>query len=244
VRGPVADPRPARRDSRIEAGALLVLVGLPFEARRLARHVGGGGLVRTVGLAASDLPRLAPALRALRPGALLVTGLAGGCAPDVAPGDLVVATAVGPATGGRWLTPDPALAARAGRALAAARLPHRSGLLLTVPAMVPSPAAKAECWRTHRALAVDMESARVLEWAAGAGLPALCVRAVADGPGESLPPALGRLLGPGGRVRPRALLAGAVRPAVIGAALRLWRRSGRALDHLGRFLAAFVAVEP
>jgi hypothetical protein len=244
VRGPVADPRPADCDPRTRAGPRRVLVGLPFEARRLARHPGVAGLLRTVGLAASELDRLASELPALRPAALLVTGLAGGCAPDVVPGELVVGTAVGPATGGRWLTPDAALVARAARALEAARVPHRSGRLLTVPAIVPTPAAKAECWRAHGATAVDMESARLLEWAAGAGLPALAVRAVADGPRESLPPALGGVLGPGGRVRPRALLAGVARPAALSAAVRLWRRSGRALDHLGRFLAAFATVEP
>jgi hypothetical protein len=244
VPGPVADPPLACRDPRIGAGPLLVLVALPFEARRLARHVGATGLLRSVGLAAADLPRLAGELRALRPGALLVTGLAGGCAPDVAPGEIVVGSPVGPVAGGRWLTPDPALVACATRALEVARLPRRVGPLLTAPAVVATPAAKAECWRTHGAVAVDMESARVLEWAAGVGVPALAVRAVADGPEESVPPALGAVLTPGGRVRPRALLAGIGQPAVLGAAIRLWRRSGRALDHLGRFLAAFVTVEP
>jgi hypothetical protein len=75
-------------------------------------------------------------------------------------------------------------------------------------------------------------------------VPALAIRAGAHAPGESLPPALGGVLGPGGRVRPRALLRGVAQPAVLGAAVCLWRRSGRALDHLGRFLAAFSTVEP
>lgn len=236
--GRVADPDDARLDPDAAGLSLLVLVAVEFEARHLRRRL--DGLVpRTIGPGAADLARLDHALTALRPEAVLVTGLAGGCAPDVVPGELILGTAVGPTADGAWLAPDAALADRARRALAATRRPHREGPLLTLREVAATPATKAECWRARGALAVDMESAQVLEWAARAGFPALAVRAVADGPADDLPSALIAAVRPDGRLAPGAVLRGMMRPTVLASGFRLWRRSRLALDGLAGFLAAF-----
>jgi nucleoside phosphorylase len=231
-------------------------VAVEFEARALRARLGlsdpaaprrGAALtLYTVGPGAGALPRLQARLEALEARAVLVTGLAGGCGPAVAAGDVIVGSAAGPTADGAWLGGDPRLLAQAVRALEGASLPHRVGRLLTVPEVVATPEAKARCWRTHQALAVDMESAVVLAWAARAGLPALAVRAVSDGPTESLPPALARAVGPEGGLRASHVLGWLGQPALLPAAWRLWRRSSAALDHLGRFLAAFTRtpVEP
>jgi nucleoside phosphorylase len=197
-----------------------------------------------VGPGATELARRGDAWLAPRPAGILVTGLAGGCAPDAVPGDIVVASEVGPTPSGAWVTPAAGLVERAVAALQTAGLAYRVGRLLTASSLVATAEAKADCWRRHQALAVDMESAGVLAWAARAGVPALAVRAIADGPAEALPPALARLIGPDGVIRPRIALECAARPAVVGAAWRLWRRSRRALDGLGRFLAAFTSLQP
>ncbi len=84
-----------------------------------------------------------------------------------------------------------------------------------------------------------MESAHVLAWARRAGLPALAVRAVADGPADDVPASLLGMVGPDGRTRVRAV-ARLLGPALVGAAWRLGRRSRRALGSLARFLRAFV----
>ncbi len=118
------------------------------------------------------------------------------------------------------------------------------GRLLTVSEPMATPAAKAACWQDHGAVAVDMESAPVLRWAREAGIPALAVRAVADGPADPLPRALVTAVDARGRVRPSVLLGWAARPALVGSAWRLWRRSRVALDRLARFLSAFTAVRP
>jgi hypothetical protein len=250
VRRPVAEATAVFLASRSGSGPLLLVAAVEFEARALACQLGlhgreGGGLViRAAGLGAGRLRQAGEEWAAMRPAAVLSVGLAGGCAPDVRSGELVLATAVGPRAGGEWLDADAGLAARARAALAAVPLPHRLGRLLTAGAVVATPAAKAEVWARHAAVAVDMESAHVLAWAMAAGVPALAVRAVADGPHDSLPPALLGALRPDGSVRPGALLGWLGRPRLLAAAWRAWRQSAAALDHLARFLAAFAAVRP
>jgi len=233
---------------------LLVLVAVAHEARGLARALGlpripsgyraPGVLLAPVGLRAAALPRLEPALTALEPRAVLIAGLAGGLAPDLRPGDLVVASAVLQPDRAGALVPDQALQDRAIKALGAGRLPFRVGPLVTVPEPVPTPEAKARLWRETGALAADMESALLLDWAGRRGLPAVAVRAVADGPRDSLPPALLALVAPDGRLRPGALAGLLVRPGRLQAALTLGRRSWVALGRLGTFLDAFAPSRP
>ena len=168
-------------------------------------------------------------------------GLAGGCAPGLEPGDVVV----GDPVVSHCASPDgtaapPGLRARAVRTLDAVPLRYRVGPLLTVGDLVTSPADKARWWRAGGALAVDMESAHVLAWARRAGLPALAVRAVADGPEDEVPRELLGVLGPDGRMRLGAATRLLGHPALVGAAWRLSGRSRRALGSLARFVRAFV----
>ncbi|HZS32538.1 MAG TPA: hypothetical protein VFC42_04100 [Methylomirabilota bacterium] len=218
-----------------------MVVGLELEAARLLRRVPaavrGALTVRAVGPGAARLERLDAALLESRPAVVLATGLAGGCAPDLAPGDLVLGAPVGGGDREQW--PDPEWRGRALRALARTGCRHRAGLLLTVDRIVASPAAKATHWR-RGALAVDMESARVVAWAERAGVPALAVRAVADGAGESLPAELLGAVDADGRIRCGAAAALLRRPALAAAGWRLQRRSRRALASLGRFVQALV----
>jgi nucleoside phosphorylase len=167
-------------------------------------------------------------------------GLAGGCGPDLQPGDVVVGDPVsrpGEALDGRA---DSALRGRAERALEATGLRYRVGPLLTVDQVVTSPAETLRVWKAHGALAVDMESAHVIAWARHAGLPAPAVRAVADGPNDDVPAELLRALGADGRLRPAVVARLLRRPALVGASWRLGRRSRRALASLARFVRAFV----
>lgn len=224
---------------------LLLVAGLGLEARgllwRLPRATRRALTVRTVGPRATRLDRLDVARTSWRPAALLVTGLAGGCEPELRPGDVVVGDPVAiPGAELAGADGDPGLRGRAVRALDAARLRYRVGRLVTVDELVTSPAAKAQWWRTEGALAVDMESAHVLAWARRVGLPALAVRAVVDGPEDEVPGELLGTVGADGRMRAGAVASLLGRPALVGAAWRLGRRSRRALGNLARFLRAFV----
>lgn len=194
-----------------------------------------------MGPGATELDRLDGGGLPAAPWAVLVTGLAGGCEPGLRPGDVVVGDPVVSLSGAPGSdAADSRLRTRAVRALDAAGLRYRVGSLLTVDDVVTTPGAKAAWWQTRGVLAVDMESGHVLAWARRAGLPALAVRAIADGPDDEVPRELVRMLGADGRVRPMAVAALVGRPALVGAAWRLRRRTRQALGSLARFIHAFV----
>lgn len=233
---------------RAPGAGWLVAAALELEGRALRRRRRPAAeedlAVVIVGPGAVRLGALDAALAGSRPRGVLAAGLAGGCGPGVEPGEIVIGAPVAhPGPAPQWRHPDRALLARALDAVGAAGLPYRVGRLLTVDQVAATPAAKAAWWAAHRALAVDMESARILAWAERAGLPGLAVRAVADGPRESLPPELLAALGEAGRVRVGGVAAlVARRPVLAGAAWRLGRRSRLALARLGRFLRAFITL--
>jgi hypothetical protein len=223
-----------------------VVAGLSLEARGLLRRLEPAArrtlTVRVVGPRAAILDRLEVDRTSPEPTALLVTGLAGACGPDLRTGDIVVGDPV--AVPGAELDEDrgdPGLRRRAVRALESARLRYRVGRLLTVDEVATTPAAKEKWSRAQGALALDMESAHVLAWARHAGLPAVAVRTIVDGLEDEVPHHLLRAVGPDGRMRAWAAAGFLWRPALIPAAWRLGRRSHRALGSLARFIRAFVA---
>jgi len=204
---------------------LLVLTAVDVEARGLARHLGlaplggdvtrfGGGAVEVavVGLAAAHLAARMPAPGA---GTLVVSaGACGALAPELAVGALVVPETV--------LTTD-------GRRLATAPLGSlaRQGALASVDHVLEDAAAKSRLWLETGALAVDMESAAILDWAARRGLPGAVVRGVSDPAGRGVPADLARVVQDDGSVRPlRAVSAMLARPRALADAMAL--RAGTA----------------
>lgn len=164
---------------------LVIVTGMAFEAR-IARGPG----VEVVFAARAD--RLERALeRALDRGAagVLSFGTAGGLAPDLMPGSIVIADAVeGPmgrqSTDGRW-TGRIVTALR--DALPAARIER--GLMAAVAAPVLGERQKAALHRMTSALAVDMESHIAGKQAHARGLPFAVCRAIVDPAWRTLPPA-------------------------------------------------------
>lgn len=200
---------------------LLVLTAVELEARGLARHLGldpagartgshfaGGSFeILAVGVGASLLDQRAGLLA---PPALVVSaGVCGALAPELAVGALVVPESV--------LGPD-------GRRRPTATLGglRRQGTLLSAGRVFEDAAAKARGWLETGALAVDMESAAILDWAAGRGWPGLVVRGVSDPASRGVPPDLARVVQDDGRVRPmRAVTAMLARPGAVADAVAL-----------------------
>ena len=205
---------------------ILVLTALDVEARGLARHLGldpvpgtswpryaGGSLeIAAVGLAARALPGRQDAWPS--PTLVVSAGACGALAPELQIGDLVTPDTV--------LGPD-------GRRHATAVLPGlpRRGTLLTTDHVLEDGAAKSRLWLETGALAVDMESAEILTWAADRGARGVVLRGVSDAAGRGVPADLARVVGEDGRVHPmRAVTAVLARPRALADAMAL--RSGTA----------------
>jgi hopanoid-associated phosphorylase len=168
-----------------EALPVIAVTGMAFEAR-IARGEG----VDVVFAARADL--LERALRAalVRGCSGIVSfGTAGGLAPDLEAGTLIVADAVdGPF--GRVAT-DAAWTERLAAALSVTPLGARlrRGTLAAVMAPLTSAHAKQALHRKTGALAVDMESHIAGAIAAAHGLPFAVCRAIVDPAWRTLPPA-------------------------------------------------------
>jgi len=175
-----------------------------------------------IGLAAAHLDRLSPP----PPGTLVVSaGACGALAPELAVGALVVPETV--------IAPD-------GRRLPTAAVPGlaRHGALVSVPRVLEDAAAKSRLWLSTGGLAVDLESAAILTWAAGRGLPAVVVRGVSDSAERGVPADLARVVQDDGRVRPlRAVSAVLARPRALADAMALRAGTAAALQTVARVLA-------
>lgn len=207
----------------LEATGIARLLGLARLTGDAWPHFGGGALeLVTVGPRARLLDTRAPRLAA--PALVVSAGVCGALSPALREGDLVVPEAVlGPA-GERYLTAEVAGLAR-------------RGTLATVTDVVPTPAAKARLWVETAALACDMESAVILEWARARGVPAAVIRGVSDTAERGVPADLAAVVEPDGRVRTaRAVRAVLARPRAIAAALTLRSGTNAALRSVARVL--------
>ncbi len=193
-----------------------IVVGFAAEAR-VAGALGGA-----IAIGGGDAAGAASAAEGLaRSGvtALLSFGLAGGLAPSLPAGALVVPAHVVDENGARWAA-DPALAARFGPV---------AGVLLAAAYVLPTRAGKRAAWDRTGALAADLESGAVARAAQANGLPFAVLRAVCDPAGRDLPPAALCALSPDGRIRAGALAASlARRPGQIGALIALGREAALA----------------
>lgn len=230
--------------------AILVLTAVELEARALARALSlpslpslsfpafGRGTIRVapVGLRAGLLSSRWTALVSASDRPLVVSaGVCGGLDPTLRAGDLVLPDGV-ISDGGLRLPVTGSVAQRAAAAGAAAR----AGVMATASRAVATPEAKAALRAATGAVAVDMESAAILEAAAARGCFSLVVRAVSDDARETLPDELMRLMGADGRIRCAGVLALA-RPRVLRRALEIRRSTRQALASVAGSLARLAA---
>ncbi|MFM0035397.1 phosphorylase [Paraburkholderia strydomiana] len=164
---------------------VIMVTGMAFEAR-IARGEG----VEVVYAARADLLERALNTAVARGCSGIVSfGTAGGLAPDLEPGSLIVANAVeGPF--GRHET-DRQWADRLAAAMMAAPLAGRlqRGLMAAVAAPLVSADDKRALHRSTGALAVDMESHIAGAMAAAHGVPFAVCRAIVDPAWRTLPSA-------------------------------------------------------
>ncbi|RMF88157.1 MAG: hypothetical protein D6736_11185 [Nitrospinota bacterium] len=173
---------------------------------------------------------------------LYVVGFAGGVAPELRTGDLVVGETVYCAS----LDPervqafrtDPGLEKGIREAGQRAGLRCQRGTLLTVDRVITDQDEKGRLHQRHEVVAVDMESGAVAAVAHRQGIPFLAVRIIFDTWEMSLPPALLALSDRRGEIRPGRVMHYLSRhPAHVPLFWRLlkrWYRAQQALAALGR----------
>jgi len=162
---------------------VIAVTGMAFEAR-IAR---GHGVEAVFAARADRLERALAEATARGCAGIVSFGTAGGLAPDLAPGALVIADAIdGPF--GRVQT-DPGWSARLVAALHDTPVWARvtRGTMAAVGAPVVSEQEKASLHRTKGALAVDMESHIAAAFAASRGVPFAVCRAIVDPAWRTLP---------------------------------------------------------
>ena len=154
--------------------------------------------------------------------AIVCTGTCGALDPELAPGEVLVASSV---------NGKPCCAPESGRKF-------RSGPLLSQDRLASSAEEKAGL-RAGGAVAVEMEAGAVAEVAAERAVRFYCIRAVLDACNEGFCLDLNRLRDPEGRFsRLRIVAAAAARPlSGVPELFRLQRRGAECSRALGRFLA-------
>jgi hopanoid-associated phosphorylase len=207
---------------------ILAATGLLSEARAIARE--GVTIIACGGHNDVLRERLTAEIADQRPSGLLSIGLAGGLAPGLPVGQLIVGTAAG--------------AHRADADWVARLLAANPGAISGPVAGVATPAAsaadKAALHAATGAIAVDMESHIVAEVAAAHGLPFAILRVIGDGAADTLPAAARVPLRPdGGVAMPAVLAAVARRPWEIPALIRL---AGATNGALAKLKAARIAA--
>ena len=167
---------------------------------------------------------------------LMSFGIAGALAPNLKPGDLVLAEAVIAPDGRRSATDAgwrQRLGRRAGTTWAITVAP-----VLGQDRAVATAADKRSLFSATTAAVVDMESHGVAAAAEAAGTPLMVVRAVADPAARTIPPSALSGLAPDGRLRALGVIAPLLsRPWEIVALLRLAADAGAAMRTLSRVAA-------
>jgi adenosylhomocysteine nucleosidase len=214
---------------------VLVVTAVEIETRGLARQLGlervaasgwphfrGGALeLLCAGPRAAHLD--ARAARSA-PSLVISAGVCGALAPDLAEGDLVV--------------PETIVGAKAVRH-STASLPglRRAGTLVTVETVVSTAELKARLWMETGALACDMESLPIVQWARVRGVAAAVVRGVSDTSSRGVSPDLAAVVEPDGRVRTaRAVRVVLSRPGAIAEAMTLRNGTQAALKSVAAAL--------
>jgi adenosylhomocysteine nucleosidase len=219
---------------------IAIIAALGSERAALARvpHASLGCSIVQSGPGPERAAQTATAAVAAGAQALVSWGFAGGLAPDVEPGTVVVPRRVIMQRGATYAV-APAWHERL--AALATDFSVSFGDLLTVPAALGSPAAKAAAAAALAAVAVDMESAAVAAVAARARVPFVALRVIVDAQRDALPAGAEQWIDARGNTRVVAALGAILHPGEWRALWRLARRYRRARAVLERLAQGIVA---
>jgi adenosylhomocysteine nucleosidase len=190
-----------------------ILVALPIEARCFTSQKMAVGqtlaiknnfLVRVSGMGAAAAQAAAAQLIADGVTALVSWGTAGGLAPDLLPGQLLMPSWVMDQQHNRFAV-DKVWRARLQNQIIDQSV-VRDGVLLQSSRIISTIADKQDLFRLYHAHAVDMESAAIAATAHAAELPFIAVRSIVDAADFALPEWLYQTLKFSGEMRPFTLI--------------------------------------
>jgi hypothetical protein len=191
---------------------ILILTALHHEARAIRtaiRRIDTPVRIELIGPGATLLSKMEK-----RPiCGLIMAGVAGGIAPDLQTGDVVI-----------------------DELSVVQKMPRefRKGRIYSAQKIIATPQEKADIFHRTGAMVVDMENESARDLARDWGIPFLGIRTVLDGADETLDPALLRLMDQHGRVRIGRLLAElTTHPALLKNLWQLRNQSAIALHNLG-----------
>ena len=194
------------------------------------RRPGAAVKVVQAGPGLGALEHVTAATRDRMPSGLVSFGFAGGLAPQLPPGTILLPRHIRRGTG-PIAAVDPEWHGRVLEALLETGNCSTDDLL-AVDAIIHRPAEKAGLHAQSGAGAVDLESGVLAAIAAGLGVPFLVLRVILDGAGDALPRSAARMLTPAGGTRLLPTLLTMVRsPAAFARLLRRHRRAARGLQH-------------
>jgi adenosylhomocysteine nucleosidase len=175
-------------------------------------------------------------IRRCSPQGLVSFGFAGGLAPEIAPGTVIIGAEVVHEDGSdRSAVASRDLVEQFTAAAAAEGLPMQQGKLVTSASIVSDPTSKAALRNKSEACAVDMETLGIAKAAEEAGLPWVAVRAIVDSAIDTLPLACHTILREDGHVATKRLLWLICRsPLLLRHILRLAGDTAIARRHLSR----------
>jgi len=204
------DPDRALDLNDLSQRSVIALVGLAFEARIAA---GPGVLVVCRGRETADLLQLAISAGCR---SIISFGVAGGLAPDLLPGDCVVASAIIDYPAVR--PTDPLWSRKLAEMIPGAR----HGPIMGANSVVSDPTDKHKLHTFTRAVAIDMESHLVARLADAHGLAFAAVRVIIDPAHRAVPPAALLAMAPGGSTDVSAMLWDILaRPSQVSPLMRL-----------------------
>ena len=210
-----------------------IITGLASEARCFARRQSDRQLdIACSGADPFRADELARRMAAANCDGLVSFGLAGGLAPDLRCGDLILPESV--VSGSSiWPTDD----GWRGRLCERLRPETNvlSGAIAGSPALVSTPEDKAALREKTNASAVDMESQAVAAAAAEAKLPFLVVRVIADTYDKAVPAWTTDIISPRGNIRSfAAMMALVANPGDFPRLFTLAKENGQAMSVLRR----------
>ncbi len=176
------------------------------------------------------------------PECILSIGCAGALSPDLEVGDAVIPERIVNDTHeGRFVSPSAELVGLAGRCCHDLSVRFHSRTTVSTPEVVAQPAGKRALAAKYDAIAVDMESAQIAEWAGTLRVPMLSIRTISDTLEDRIPPEASALTDPTGKIILRRLVPLVLsQPKLFVEIARLKRNLDLSLKVLERIVLAFI----